>query len=135
MADPIAKTTQKILQCDEPSPYTGRVYPKEEVEKAVTQYKETIECNRAYGTFNSPNEIEINMANISHKLTSMKINENGEVIVDMEILDTPAGKQVISLIDAGLRLSPNMSGIVNDDGTIRDLTFFYTNWIPKSSQK
>jgi len=119
----------KILQCDEPSPYTGRIYPSDEIELAIEKYREKIADNVAYGTFgNSPTPGEMNIADISHKVTDISINDEGEVFVDYEILGTPAGESLKKVLES-VRLSPALIGHVTREGVAYDLMFFTTSWL------
>lgn len=137
MVDPIAKTTQKILQCDEPSPYTGRVYPREEIEKAVANYQTKIDEGVAYGTLCVGDDLHpviIEIDKISHKVTSIAINERGEVIAEIEMLDTSCGQQAVSLMSSGLRLSPSMIGRPDFDNIVHDVEIFQTTWLPDPAE-
>lgn len=139
MDNTLTKLTTKLLQCDEPSPYTGRIYPREEVEKAIADYQTKINAGAAFGTFNGDLDVSpgvLNIANVSHKVTGLSINEAGEVIAEIEFLDTPPGKLAMSLaIDSiehprSVRLSPSMIGHVNDNMEAYEISIFQTSWLP-----
>lgn len=127
----------KLLQCDETSPYTGRVYPLEEMEKAVAKYQEKIANETAYGTFGTnPKDMApdvMDITKISHRVTELSINEDGEVLANVEFMDTPQGKLAMSLaIDNPelVRLSPSMIGWVRDNSEVYDAELFQTTWLP-----
>ena len=121
-----------MLQCDIPSPYTGRIYPREEIEKAIAKYQETIDKEVSFGTLGIPNRADgtLNIMEISHKVNDITIDENGSVVASVDILDTPNGKVAQECIDA-LRLSPCMAGKVSEDMMVSECTLFHTALLNK----
>lgn len=132
-------TFYKILQCDDPSPYTGRIYPKEEILKAVEKYQAKIANDTAFGTFDVYNKYpvagEMCIADISHKITSMHVTEDGEVLVSIEILTTPSGEFLKAAGPENFRLAPSMIGKVSEDMIASDLEIFSTAWLLPSPRK
>lgn len=119
--------TFKLLECDSPSPYTGRIYPKDVVEKMVVDYQEKIEKGLAVGVIGDIKTIAIDPLDISHIVTEMKIDNDGNVITKIKILDTEQGRILSDIIDCGIRLSPISIGKLNEDKVITESTFITTS--------
>jgi len=87
----------------------GRVYPKNEMEKAIKNYLSSGWCygelNPDYGDLSHP----ITLSNISHKIKDINI-VGEEVIGKIELLDTPQGKIAKDIIKAGsdLKFAPRI---------------------------
>ena len=126
--------TETLLVCDEPSPLTGRVYPREEVEKMVENYQEKIVNDVAAGALDPKDPHRISLGEVSHKVTDMHL-EGNEVKVEYQILTTPMGAMLQDMLNAGarMRISPNMTGCVEKvDGKYQasDLTLLSTSMLP-----
>lgn len=126
--------TETLLVCDEPSPFTGRVYPREEVVKMVEQYQERIVNEVAVGALDPKNPHKIDLGEVSHKIIDMHL-EGNEVKVEYQILATPMGTMLQDRLTAGahMRISPNMTGCVEKvDGKYQasDLTLLSTSMLP-----
>lgn len=132
-ADAVNKLTMHLLQCDMPSPITGRIYPREEIENAIAKYQETIDKDVAFGTL-GPATPTMNIVDISHKVKNITINEDGSVVADIEILDTPQGTFVQSLGIDYFRLSPCLSGQVIDDNVVSECTLLHTALLHKEKE-
>lgn len=89
----------------------GRVYPKEVLRKEVDRYRrQFIESNRALGELGHPDGPTINLDRVSHKIVALW--EDGDNFVGRaEILDTPFGKIVKNLMDAGVTLGVSSRGL------------------------
>lgn len=100
----------------------GRVYPKNEIQKAVENIQQRLnEHGPIMGELDHPTELTINTDRVSHAITEMKYaNSNG--IGKLMILNTPTGKIVKELIEQGIRLgvSSRGSGNVNESGGVSD---------------
>lgn len=109
---------QKILTCDTVLS-TGRLYPLKEVKNAVKNFR--LEDNRIGGFIDSINEYyhtseskNIRFCDISHIILKIWVNRKKEVMIDVEILDTPAGlilqQQVTSKEDDVIEFTPLGTG-------------------------
>jgi hypothetical protein len=125
------KVTFKILTCDEPSPYNGRIYPREEMEKAVADYQQKIEDDLAMGRLYYGDSQIVNLAEVSHLVTHMIITDDGDVVAKVKILDTTNG-QLVSVLLEDLRLAPAMTGQISDN-IVSDITIQYTSFLPKDT--
>jgi len=126
------KITTKLLTCDTPSPYTGRVYPREEVEKAIKQYQQTIDAGIAFGELGIQEGDNISLSHVSHKILNIYLNDN-TVYADIELLDTPAGASAAEMLKADIvRLSPVMYGVLAEDNTtVNGVSIVKTAIVPK----
>lgn len=81
-----------------------RIYVKEDMEREVSRYvKEMVETKRAMGELNHPESADVNLANACHLVTLMKMDGN-YVIGKSQVLSTPTGKIVESLIKDGVKV-------------------------------
>lgn len=106
-----------------------RIYDKSIMEREVTRYnKELVEKNRAYGELGHPNGPSINLDRVSHLIKSLHF-EGDDVIGRAEIVDTPMGQIVKSLIEAGANLGVSTRGLgstkLNRDGISEVQDDFY----------
>ena len=89
----------------------GRIYPKPIMEKAVKKYiKEQVSKNRAVGELNHPDGPTVNLDKVSHKITNLKM-EGNDVVGKAQILDTPMGNIVKSLLEGGVQLGVSTRGM------------------------
>lgn len=87
----------------------------------ITSLKETIANNSGIiGELEHPNSMNINLENVSHKITYLDVNYCGEVTGTIEVLSTPKGKIVDAIIESGLPLfvSPRSVGTRDEFGNV-----------------
>ena len=88
----------------------GRVYPRSILEREVMNYQKFISENRALGECDHPDSSVVELKNVSHIVR--KASMNGDACVGViELLDTPAGKILQSLIEAGVTLGISSRGV------------------------
>lgn len=89
----------------------GRMYPMPTLQKAVANYvAEQIHTNRAVGELGHPAGPTINYDKVSHKI--LELNQEGENFIGKAlIVDTPNGKIVQKLLDAGIQLGVSSRGM------------------------
>lgn len=94
----------------------GRRYNREDLEKQI-------QGKVFYGELDSNHGLDINLSRVSHSLENIRIDDDG-MRCDINVLDTPLGKVVESLIDAGVELKTSIraTGLLGDDLTVSDLT-------------
>ena len=94
----------------------SRVYPLEEIEKAVTSVDERLKGGYSVlGEADHPEELTVNLDRVSHMIESMWMDgPNG--FGKLKILPTPMGGLVRTMLDAGVKLgvSSRGSGNVNE---------------------
>ena len=112
-----------ILQRAEAKNQNGRVYPMEILKREVQQYIEgPIKERRATGELDHPDSSVINLQNVSHNIR--KIWWKGDdVMGEVEILDTPAGKILKELFRNGITVGISSRGMGSvkenvGDGTV-----------------
>jgi hypothetical protein len=100
-----------------------RVYPVNEIEKAVNQLNEQISNGYSVmGEVDHPEDLKINLDRVSHLIQSMWMDgPNG--FGKLKILPTPMGQLVTTMLNSGVKLgvSSRGSGNVNDaNGHVSD---------------
>ena len=107
-----------FLQC-EMTNRNGRRYPQNIMEKEVKRYSEAyIDKNRAFGELGHPDSPSINLDRVSHMIKELKADGNN-YIGKAQILDTPHGNIVKSLINAGASVgvsSRGMGSLIQKEG-------------------
>ena len=100
----------------------GRVYPKDEITKAVDSVKARLSKGETVmGELDHPEELQINLDRVSHIITDMYC-ENSNGLGKLKIIETPMGNIARALLKAGANLgvSSRGSGNVNDSGRVSD---------------
>ena len=89
----------------------GRVYPLGVLQKEVTRYnKELVSKNRAFGELGHPDGPTVNLDRVSHLIEEL-YPEGKNIIGKAKILDTPNGKIVKELLNAGAKLGVSSRGM------------------------
>jgi Prohead core protein protease. len=99
-----------ILQRADALNQNGRVYPKGILEREIRNYQKFITESRALGECDHPDTSVVNLQNVSHIIR--ECNMEGDVVKgSLELLDTPSGKILQSLVSAGVRLGISSRGV------------------------
>ena len=89
----------------------GRVYPLDVLQKEVARYnKELVESKRAFGELGHPEGPTVNLDRVSHMIEEL-VPEGNNIIGKAKILDTPNGKIVKELLNAGAKLGVSSRGM------------------------
>lgn len=99
-----------------------RVYPLNEINKAVVQINERIKNGETVlGELDHPEELSINLDRVSHIIQDMWM-EGNDGHGKLKIIPTPTGNIVRTLLEAGAKLgvSSRGSGNVGNDGRVSD---------------
>jgi len=89
----------------------GRVYPMEVLGKEVSRYnKELVEKKRAFGELGHPDGPTVNLDRVSHLIEEL-YPDGKNIIGKAKILDTPNGKIVKELLNAGAKLGVSSRGM------------------------
>ena len=93
----------------------GRVYPVDEIEKAVKTLNEQIkEGNSILGEVDHPDDLKINLDRVCHMITNMWMDgPNG--YGKLKMLPTPMGQLVKTMLQSGVRLGVSSRGSGNVD--------------------
>jgi len=101
----------------------GRIYPRKVLERAVAKYQELIKEGRALGMIEHPPDGKTRLDEAAIKVTSLSMNDKGEVIGEAEVLvGTPKGDILKNLIDNNVKFGISSRGsgtlIKRADGTV-----------------
>ena len=88
----------------------GRVYPRPILEREIMNYQKMIRENRALGECDHPDSSVVELKNVSHIIREAYI-QGDDVYGKIEILDTPSGKIIQSLIESGVTLGISSRGV------------------------
>jgi len=88
----------------------GRVYPKIILEREVRNYQKFIAESRALGECDHPDSSVVELKNVSHIVREAHMD--GDVCYGtVELLDTPSGKILQSLVESGVTLGISSRGV------------------------
>ena len=111
-----------IIQRAEAKNQNGRIYPTEILMREIKNYVNgPIKERRALGELDHPESSVINLQNVSHNITEIKIKGN-DVYGTFEILDTPAGRILKELFANNITVGVSSRGMgsveesMGDDG-------------------
>ena len=99
-----------IIQCAENLNGNGRIYPRPILEREVKNYGKMIKERRALGELDHPDDSVINLKNVSHMVTDVWWQQN-QVMGKIEILGTPSGNILRSLVESGVSLGISSRGL------------------------
>jgi len=94
-----------------------RVYSRDDMSREVNRYiKEMVSTQRAMGELNHPTSAEVNLERACHLVTNLKMEDN-YVMGKSQVLSTPMGKIVRSLINDGVKvgMSSRALGKLNEE--------------------
>lgn len=99
-----------ILQKADTLNQNGRIYPQNVLEREVRNYQKFILENRALGELDHPPESVISLKNVSHIVRSLEMKGN-EVYGTVEVLNTPMGQTLRSLIESKVQIGISSRGV------------------------
>jgi hypothetical protein len=99
-----------ILQKSDTLNQNGRVYPDVILSREVRNYQKFIKENRALGELDHPDSSVVELKNASHIVREAYMQE-GICYGTVEILDTPSGKILQSLVESGITLGISSRGV------------------------
>lgn len=99
-----------ILQKADTLNQNGRIYPTAVLEREIRNYQKFISENRALGELDHPDSSVVNLKNVSHVVKEAYL-EKGVVYGTVELLDTPSGKILQSLVESGVKLGISSRGV------------------------
>jgi len=99
-----------ILQKADTLNQNGRIYPISVLEREVRNYQKFIVENRALGELDHPDSSVVNLKNVSHVIKEAYLDK-GVVYGTVELLDTPSGKILQSLVESGVKLGISSRGV------------------------
>ena len=88
-----------------------RIYPRSVMESAIDKVKPLMEQRGLVGELDHPDSgMRINVGKISHVITELDLNHNGEVIGKAEVLNTTEGNNLQRLMEAKVKLGVSTRG-------------------------
>ena len=93
----------------------GRVYPHDVLKREVQNYMNVVKDNRACGELDHPDDSVVNLKNVSHIITDIWW-EGKDVMGKIKVLDTPSGRILKDLVNAGVKLGISSRGL----GSVRE---------------
>ena len=88
----------------------GRVYPYKTFVREVQNYKKLVKERRALGELDHPEDSVINLKNASHMVTDIWMEDNS-VMGKVQVLNTPSGQVLQSLVESGVKLGISSRGM------------------------
>jgi len=102
--------------------HNGRVYPVNEISRAVESIKSRLEKGfSVLGEADHPDDLQVNIDRVSHMITDMWMEgENG--YGKLKLIPTPMGNIIKTLLESGVKLgvSSRGSGNVTESGKVSD---------------
>jgi len=88
----------------------GRIYPHEVLKREINNYMNVVKDNRACGELDHPDDSVVNLKNVSHIITDIWW-EGKDVMGKIKVLDTPSGRILKDLVNAGVKLGISSRGL------------------------
>ena len=97
-----------------------RIYNKENYGMMVEALQNVIATEGCPGELEHPNTMNINLENVSHKIESIEMNEDGTITGTILLLNTPKGQIAKAIVEGGLPLyiSSRGAGSIDDYGNV-----------------
>lgn len=109
-----------IVEADVPN-RNGRVYPRAVLEQMIREVERKANPARVFGSIGMPEGVAVDLSKVSHTVSNLHITEDGKVLGDVMILDTPQGRIMEKVLEAEPERQFRLAGIGkledNDDGT------------------
>lgn len=110
----------------------GRIYTKEAIENAISEYQKKIDAGTSYGTLGYNKTYMTDLTMVSHIVNKIELS-GSFVNCDITILNTPCGATVKSLFESGEAvIRPYGTGTINTNHVVEDYVLQSTAIILKS---
>ena len=96
----------------------NRIYPEATLRREIENYRIFINDRRALGELDHPDSSIVNLQNVSHLVTDVWW-DGKKVMGKIEVLDTPSGNILKSLVNAGIKMgisSRALGSVTQRDG-------------------
>ena len=100
----------------------GRLYRRPILEREVENYTKLVRERRALGELDHPEDSVVNLKNASHLVTEVWW-DGDDVMGKVQVLNTPSGQVLRSLVDSGVKLGISSRGLgtVNENGDVSEV--------------
>ena len=88
----------------------GRVYPYDVLKREMDNYMKIVKDDRACGELDHPDDSVVNLKNVSHIVTDIWW-EGKDIMGKLKVLDTPSGRILKDLVNAGVKLGISSRGL------------------------
>ena len=97
-----------------------RIYSKENYGMMVENLQKVIATEGLLGELEHPNTMNINLNNVSHKIESIEMNEDGTITGTILLLNTAKGKDAKAIVEGGvpLYISSRGAGSIDEAGNV-----------------
>jgi hypothetical protein len=93
----------------------GRIYNEQILRREVKNYQKLIDESRALGELDHPDSSVVTLEKVSHKVTKLWM-EGDDVYGKLQVLPTPAGNILRSLVESGVQVGISSRGL----GSVRE---------------
>lgn len=107
-------TLKGIIQKAETRNQNGRIYPLSILQREMENYSKAIRERRAVGELDHPERSTVNLSEVSHLITAASWHGN-DVMGEIEVLPTPKGKILESLLASGVTIGISSRGVGSTD--------------------
>lgn len=117
----------ELIRADVPTA-NGNIYPKEVLERAVEQFNSASKRNTCFVVSDAEPDGRVLLSKVAAKVHSTKLRD-GQLVCQVEMLDTPAGKDIQKILEQGtitpLGMGTVKDGKVGDDLKVYGFSFVY----------
>ena len=107
---------QGIIQKANTKNQNKRIYPRGILEREIENYQKAVRENRAVGELDHPESSSVSLKNVSHIVREMGW-DGDNVVGRVEVLPTPQGKVLESLLEAGVTIGISSRGVGSTEKT------------------
>jgi hypothetical protein len=128
-----------VIQRADAENQNGRIYPRDILLREIENYKKLVVERRAHGELDHSNEPVVELKNVSHIITDIWMEDNGDVIGEVEVLKTPMGNILRTYIESNVTvgISSRALGSVTNNGRVDvvedDLHFICWDFVSEPS--
>jgi len=107
-------TLRGIIQKAETKNQNGRIYPRAVLQREMENYAKAVRERRAVGELDHPERSTVNLSEVSHLITNATW-DGDSVMGEIEVLNTPKGKILESLLESGVTIGISSRGVGSTD--------------------
>jgi hypothetical protein len=97
----------------------NRVYRRSLWEKQISRLQKAMENRKVYGECDHPSDGRTKLSRVSHLLTNLKVQDDGTIVGEAEIMNTTDVKQLRAIFEAGGQVGVSSRGygsVINENG-------------------